>query len=491
MSDDLKSPLNGGKTRSTYAAGGAVKPTASLLVFAAVGVACLSALLFGFSIAFTSPAQATMQGSEEAPSGLNVFTVGLMQWYASLINVGCVVGAFAGSAVSDRFGRKIGLACAALPQLFGWSCQYFVSQPTTLIALRMLIGLGVGMGSAVTPVYIGEVAPTSLRGSLGACNQLMVTIGIFLANFLGSTEFELEDDVQTYHDWRGLAAVGGALSAALFVGMLTPLTPETPCWMAKQGNNEGTLRSLERLRRQGTVAAEAHEVVRQATSSSLQTSESGNAASGFSQYRKSYIIALGLLAAQQFSGVNAIMMYTAQICAQAGMDDPTMAAMISMLGQVFLTFVSVLLMERAGRRGLLLFGTICMGTGHCMMAYYFIASPLDWWAPSWLALSAIGMFLLGFSLGLGPIPWLIMAEIIPTEARGTLSALGTALCWASSFVVTLVFNTLEETLTKQGTFLLFAGICFASFFFVLALVPETKGKTVEQVMEILQPAVRG
>merc|ERR1711972_1077302 len=115
-------------------------------------------------------------------------------------------------------------------------------------------------------------------------------------------------------------------------------------------------------------------------------------------------------------------------------------------------------MESAGRRGLLLFGNACMGSAHMMVAYYFFASQFGFWGPSWLALAGIGVYLLGFSLGMGPIPWLLMAEIIPTEARGTLSAVGTGLNWASCFVVTLVFKALEDTLTKGGTFLAFAGI---------------------------------
>lgn len=477
MSNDLKEPL---------AEKGTAKP--GILLFVVVGLACVSPLLFGYSIAFTSPVQDTMQGKEDAPSGLTVFTEGMMQWYASLINIGCVVGAFAGSAISDRFGRKLGLAAAALPQLIGWFGQYFVSQPVVLIALRIIVGLGVGMGSAVTPVYIGEVATTSLRGSLGACNQLAVTIGIFLANFLGTTEFEDDFEGATYHDWRQLAAVGGIFSALLLAGMLSPITPETPSWLAKQGDRERTQRALRKLRREKTVEAEAGEILAASKPSAKVGTDGAPAAGGFRAYPKSYVIALGLLAFQQFSGVNAIMMYTDEICEQAGIQNPGMAGTISMLGQVALTFVSVMLMEKAGRRGLLLIGTVCMAMAHCSMAYYFFGSVRGWLAPSWLALFSIGIYLVGFSLSLGPIPWLIMAEIIPTEGRGTLSALGTALCWASSFLVTLVFATLEHVLTRAGAFLLFAGICWASFFFVLALVPETKGKTVEQVMQILQPS---
>merc|ERR1712232_1541143 len=226
------------------------------------------------------------------------------------------------------------------------------------------------MGSAVTPVYIGEVATTSIRGSLGACNQLSITIGIFLANLLGAAAFQQHSDGHIYHNWRGLAAVGTALSAALLMAMFTPFTPETPSWMAKQGRLDDTIRSLKRLRRgpESSHKTEARELVRTVDYGTETSTKAkpGAVRSGFSQYPKSYVIALGLLIFQQLSGVNAIMMYTAQIFQQAGMGNPTLAAMVSMLGQVGFTFVSCLLMERAGRRGLLLFGSACMAVAHSM-----------------------------------------------------------------------------------------------------------------------------
>merc|ERR1719229_400558 len=127
------------------------------------------------------------------------------------------------------------------------------------------------------------------------------------------------------------------------------------------------------------------------------------------------------------------MMYTSEICAQAGMSNPAVAAMLCMGFQVVMTFVACLLMERAGRRGLLTFGIFCMAVAHFVLAYYLLASDRGIWGPSWLALGGIVLFLLAFSLGMGPIPWLILAELFPTEARGSASALATAINWSFSF----------------------------------------------------------
>merc|ERR1719382_717039 len=153
-----------------------------------------------------------------------------------------------------------------------------------------------------------------------------------------------------------------------------------------------------------------------------------------------------------------------------------------MAAQVALTAVACTLVERAGRRPLLLFATTTMCVSHLLLSYYYVASSHGLWAPSWLAILALATFIVGFSLGMGPIPWLILAEIFPTEVRGTASSIATAVNWGSSFLVCLCFQPLEEALTRQGCFFLFAMICLTCFIFVKVLVPETKGKTVEEVL---------
>lgn len=458
---------------------------ASVKLFLSIALACVSPVMFGFCLGFTSPTEGTMQGHY---NDLGVFDSDEMSWYASLINIGAVVGAFLGLALCERVGRKKAIAFSAIPLFMGWVGTVFARRFSVLLSLRLLIGVGVGIGSTATPLYIAETATMELRGSLGACNQLSVTIGIFLVNLVGTYGFT--DPVDGAVQWRQMAMMGAVLAAVL---VLLLFVPESPAWLAKRGDKANAQIALMKLRR-GDNTAELATFFAAAVGGADQSPADGNddalgspdsrqsqssqrRKKGMLFYGKSCVIGFGLLAFQQLSGINAVIFYTASICEEAGVQNANLAAMVSMGYQVLLTFVSCLLMEAAGRRILLLFGTLSMAAAHCLLAYYFAAQ-----AASWVALGALGLFLTGFSLAMGPIPWMIVGEIFPIEARASAAAVGTALNWSISFVVTKLFDTLQRDLGQAYCFLLFGGICWVLFFFVVAIVPETRGKTVEEVL---------
>jgi len=450
------------------------RSTASGFLFAAVAIGCASPLLFGFSLGFTSPAENTMQGTINGkvfpPSSLAPMTASTFAWYSSLVNVGAVAGAFLGSYLSDKFGRKRTLVFSALPHLIGWVCTAFATATWEFLILRLLIGLAVGMGSAVFPCYIGEISTPSIRGALGACNQLSVTIGIFLVNLVGGSLLVVESHGEMFCQWRHLAFMGAFLAIVLTGASVAP---ESPQWLAKGNFREGTLSAMRRLRT-SPAEPEVDQIF-----SEMTESRSGGSSERLGQYKKSMVVAIGLCAYQQFSGVNAVMMYTTNICKSAGMADPAAMSTVVMGAQVVLTLISCVLMEKLGRRPLLLFGSASMAVGHMVLALYFFRPDV---VPSMLALVALFVFILGFSWGLGPIPWIMMAEVFPTSVAAKCAAIATAVNWGSSFVVTLSFSYLEEGLTKEGTFLLLAVICVSCFFFTLFLVPETRGLSVDEVL---------
>mmetsp|Transcript_77254 Transcript_77254/g.121989 ORF Transcript_77254/g.121989 Transcript_77254/m.121989 type:complete len:516 (-) Transcript_77254:97-1644(-) len=459
---------------------------ASLTLYLSVLVCCVSPLLFGISIAFTSPTQQTMEGDKaNTPEYLRVVTKDVESLYASLFNVGAVVGAFSGSFMSERLGRKKTLCLTTVPHVIGWVATSFLSNDILLICFRLLIGWGVGVGSAVTPVYINEISTSELRGALGAANQLSVTIGIFLVNAVGAYGFSVTEGSDTFVQWRSICLLNAGITLLL---LPVSMMPESPKWLAGQKRSEDAKRALERLRAEGTSTNEANQLLAEVAKQVSIDTEGSSA--GLRSYRKSLVIALAMQLFQQLSGVNAVMMYTSKICAQAGVEDSNSVAMIVMGAQVILTGVSCLLMEKAGRRLLLLFGSGCMTTGSVLLAYYFLAEEFNFWGPSPIALVGLGIFILGFSLGLGPIPWLLVGEIFPTEVRGMASSIATATNWAASFLVTLTFSNLQHAITKEGTFFLFSMICMLCFIFVMAKVPETKGKSVDEVLAILQGGAR-
>lgn len=468
---------------------GAPRATASPRLFVAVLVCCLSPLLFGFSLGFTSPVQATMEGDAKgvrhpsrAAGDLIIFSPAEFTIYAALLNVGAVPGAFAGSWAMDRLGRRNALALSAVPHVIAWGCTIVVSSPAVLQHLRLLTGFAVGMGSAVAPCYINEVAPAALRGPLGIAFQFALTLGILLVNVAGDYGPVVEEvHRHLFGNWRRLAMVGATVASVL---LSMACMPESPKWLAQRGRMAEAVAALTALRSGETSAEEA------ALAATARAADAGrDAAVGaprLSDYKLSLVVAVGGMVFQQLSGVNAIMMYSTAICSQAGMSDPAVAALGIMIAQVALTGVASALVELAGRRSLMQASGASMCLSHLAMAYYMAAAERGWWGPSWLALASLGLFIVGFSTGMGPIPWVVVGEVFPGEVVGSASAVATAVMWTCSFVVCLGFPALQAALGRSGVFLLFGGFCFGCLGFVTVMVPETKGRTVDEVLELLR-----
>jgi len=307
-----------------------------------------------------------------------------------------------------------------------------------------------------------------------------ITIGILLANVMGSYVF-IEEAGSC--QWRHLCLFNAALSVILFCLLCAP---ESPRWLASRGKAEAARNALRKLRC-NDPSREMHELLLlvNASGASQAGSHSVSVLAGLRKCRTSLTIGIGLCIFQQFSGINAVLMYLTDICTKAGMENPEHAAVGSMVAQVVLTIVACGLVERAGRRPLLLFATATMSTACMVLSYYFAAGARGMWAPSWLALVGICWYIVGFSLGMGPIPWLILGEIFPTEVRSSASSLATATNWGCSFLVTLLFEPLVEILSKQVIFSVFGVVCFACLVFVLIMVPETKGRPVAEILILL------
>jgi len=453
---------------------------ASTCVFAVVAGIICSPILFGFALAFTSPTMATLTG--HAGPELSVMTTAQGSTFASVVNVGCMIGSLVGSPLADRFGRKSTLLYGAIPYALTWYGIAASSDWRVLSVFRFIGGIFVGIGSVVAPVYIGEVATKDLRGTLGAVNQLGITLGIFLVNLTGTFVFAVPGQNVVYCQWRhmSLLAMGVALCLLSLVCM-----PESPPWLAKKGKKDESVAALLRLRK-GNIRAELRTDAFAATPSGESQSMLASAAFFLRKYPKQFTIGIGLQVFQQISGVNAVVAYAGTICAQAGMENANASALTVMGAQIVFTGISCVLMDRAGRRSLLLFGAGCMSAGCLILAYYFNAVNNGQDASSTLALGGLTLFIFGFSLGLGPIPWLIISDMLPTEARTTAMAVGATSNWLCSFAVVRLFPVLEDVLSQQGTFLLFALNCAACFLFTFVRIPETRKKTIEEVVAMLK-----
>jgi MFS transporter, SP family, arabinose:H+ symporter len=394
----------------------------------------------------------------------------------SSLGWGAMVGNAIAGGLSDRFGRRRVLLGTAL--LFVMSSLLAASSTTfvSFVAARVVGGLAVGGAILIAPMYIAEIAPASKRGSLVSLNQLMIVIGIsasFFSNYflLGIGE----------HNWRWMLGVQ-TVPALLYFTLLW-LVPESPRWLLLKGKDEEAMRVLARVNGE----QEARENLQQIRQSLGQKTVS-RGFRGLLDPRVRFImmIALGLAFFQQITGINAIFYYLPTIFAQAGggVNDAFRQAVLVGLVNVGMTFVAIWLIDKIGRKPLLVVGIAGMALSLFTISWAFNQEALN----ARLVLMAIIGFVASFAISLGPVMWVLLSEIFPNEQRG--AAISMAGFWNAlvSASVTFIFPWELSTLGPSGTFLVFALFASAALLFVLLFVPETKGRTLEELeSDLLSP----
>jgi SP family arabinose:H+ symporter-like MFS transporter len=390
---------------------------------------------------------------------------------ASSLLLGCLLGAAGAGVLSDRYGRKKALIAAAL--LFAFSAVgSAMSQSLVMFSLaRFAGGLAIGLASALTPVYIAEIAPAKNRGTLVSLNQLAIVVGI-LTSYLVNWQLAKLGDAS----WRWMLASAAIPSLAFFFGLL--VIPESPRWLISRGFKAQGEAVLARIFG-ATAAREQADAVETAIAS-----EQGSWAELFSPDVKArLVVAVALAVFQQITGINTVLYYGSIIISDHFHGESAGAALAAnvIIGTVNLIFtiVAMLFLDRWGRRAILM--TACAGmavslTG-LVLAFHFNA------ASAALPLTFILLYVAFFAFGMGPGVWLYMSEIFPTKIRGRAVALATSALWAGTLVVTFTFLSLVKTLGIAGTFSIYALLSAACFFYILTSVPETRGRTLEQIQE--------
>ncbi|XVF17905.1 hypothetical protein REPUB_Repub10bG0164900 [Reevesia pubescens] len=384
-----------------------------------------------------------------------------------------MVGAIASGQIAEYIGRKGSLMIAAIPNIIGWLAISFAKDSSFLCLGRLLEGFGVGIISYTVPVYIAEIAPQNMRGSLGSVNQLSVTIGIMLAYLLG-----------LFANWRVLAVLGTLPCILLIPGLF--FIPESPRWLAKMGLMEDFEASLQVLRGFDTdISVEVNEIKRAVASSSKRTTIR------FADLkRKRYwyplMIGIGLLVLQQLSGINGVLFYSSNIFERAGVSSSNAATFGLGAIQVVATGVTTWLVDKAGRRLLLMVSSSGMTLSLLLVAVAFYVEAIvtedsDLYSIMGI-LSLVGLvaFVISFSLGVGAIPWIIMSEILPVNIKGLAGSVATLANWLMSWAITMTANLLL-TWSGGGTFTLYAIVAAFTIVFVALWVPETKGRSLEEI----------
>nr|QDF45864.1 glucose transporter 8 [Lateolabrax maculatus]QDF45865.1 glucose transporter 8-2 [Lateolabrax maculatus] len=445
-----------------------------LATFASV----LGPMSFGFVLGYSSPAIPELTRIADPRLRLDDVQA---SWFGSIVTLGAAAGGLLGGWMVGKIGRKLSLMFCSLPFVFGFTIIIAAQNVWMLYLGRVLTGVASGVTSLVVPLYISEMAHERVRGTLGSCVQLMVVLGIMGVYLAG-----------LFLDWRWLAICSSIPPTLLMVCMC--FMPETPRFLLSQGKRREAEEALRFLR--GPDAPVEWECARIEDACEEQCSGFQMSDLKDPGVYKPLVIGIMLMIFQQMTGINAIMFYAETIFEQAHFKDSDLASVIVGLIQVVFTGVAALIMDRAGRKVLLLISGVAMAISTTAFGVYFYlesqvphsttslslaSSEVAHSNLAWLALASMAVFITGFALGWGPIPWLVMSEIFPVKVRGVASAVCVLTNWSMAFIVTKTFQDMMTLLTSAGTFWLFASMCIVNVIFTIAFIPETKGKTLEQI----------
>lgn len=426
------------------------------------GVAAVSGFLFGFDTAVINGVLLFLQ-RQFALSSLET------EIAASALLLGCLFGAAGASLVGDRIGRRKSLLIAAL--LFAASTigAALASSVIVFSIGRFLGGLAIGLASVLTPVYIAEVAPARNRGRLVSLNQLAIVVGILVAYMVSWGLAGIGNA-----SWRWMLAVAAIPAAAFFLGLM--FIPESPRWLISRGRREAGRRVLARI--YGPEQADVH--VKQVEEAAA--AESGTWREVFARpMRRPLTVALGLAILCQVTGINTVLYYGSILISQhfSGQTSGTALAANVIIGctNLVCTLLALRFLDRWGRRTMLLTGT----AGMTIFLFLFVIANKIPGLPPVLLLSCILGYTGFFAFAMGPIPWVVISEIFPTKIRGRAASMATSTLWTGTLVVTLTFLSLIHALGVSGTFSIYAVLCVVTFVFIWTKVPETKGKTLEQI----------
>jgi sugar porter (SP) family MFS transporter len=426
-------------------------------------VAAVGGFLFGYDLSLISGAVIFLK----AEWNLSPFWVGAVTGSAIL---GCPFGPLAGISLADNFGRRRTLIFSGMLFLVSTAGSALAAGMGQFLLWRFIGGVGVGLASTVSPMYIAEVAPAQLRGRLVVVNQLAIVIGLSLSVYV------------TYllsfgGHWRWMFATQGTPTLLLLIGLF--LVPESPRWLAAAGRSAEALTVLTRVNGHTQAEKELREIL----------DELGQETGGFSELwrpgiRKAVAIGIALMVFSQINGVNMILLYTPTLFMEAGLTSAPDAILNSVIITVWITLCTIVafwLTKKFGRRPILIVGTLAMACGQLLMFLNFAYR-----LPTVLTLAAMFVPTGAFTLTLAPLSWVVLAELYPNRVRSKAMSLAVGLMFLASYVTVNVFPMVLAKFKSTfghpgGVFLIFMGICIACSLFVWLKLPETKDQTLEEI----------
>lgn len=426
-------------------------------------VAAFAGVLFGYDTGVISGAILFIAKEFNLSPQMNGVVV-------SAVLIGAFLGAIISGRLADRYGRKRMLVLDSLIFIVGTTMSSMTHTVGGLIAGRVIVGIAIGISSYIGPLYISEIAPVKYRGALVSLNQLAITIGIFIS-------YIIDYYAAASGTWRWMFAAGNIPAICLLFGML--FLPCSPRWILSRGDEEQAMAVLNKIRGFSPMVRQEFELIK----ASLEQ-QKGDWKMLFSKtIRPTLLIGAGLALIQQVTGINTIIYYAPTIFNMAGFHGPESAILATMgVGAIFVIFtiIGLPLIDTWGRRPLLFIGITAMALSLASLSYAFNMHA-DSGFTRWLALISMLIYIPGFAIGLGPVMWLMIAEIFPLRVRGLGSSLATCVNWGSNWLVAVTFLTLVQFLGLGNTFFIYFLISIAALLFINYVVPETKGVSLESI----------
>jgi len=423
----------------------------------------MGGLMFGFDIAIISGAVPFIQPY----FGWNELQLG---WGVSSLLVGAIIGAFGSGVLSDMYGRKSVLIIVAL--FFAVSCAFtaLAASSVVFVSARLFGGLAVGAASVLSPMYVAEVAPPKNRGMLVSVYQLAIVLGILCSYTINYGLHNIDNN------WRWMFATGIVPSVLFFVGLF--FIPESPRWLFKAGRKDESLKVLTRIGGESLANAEILEIAE-----SLKGNVSAVSIGELFKPSARKVIIVGFLLAVlvQISGINTVIDYAPKILLAAGVEINNALLQTSLVGLInfIFTFVAILFIDKLGRRSLYLIGSMGMVITLVMLAVSFYLK-----MEGIFTLICILMFIAFFASCIGPVFWTLVSEIFPNRIRGKALAFASFTQWIFNFLVVLLFPHFLKSVGGTKTFLFLALMSFIQWLFTYIYVPETKGKSLEEIERI-------
>jgi SP family galactose:H+ symporter-like MFS transporter len=430
----------------------------------AVGIAALGGMLFGYDTGVISGAILFIKQEFSLSTALQETVV-------SAVLIGAVIGAIIGGALADRFGRRKIIILAGI--IFSLSALGTALAPTVtaLIFGRIIVGVAIGLASFTAPMYISEVSPAKVRGSLVSVNQLAVTVGIVVA-------YLVDYALSAVQGWRYMFGLAAIPSAVLVIAMWR--LPASPRWLLSRDMAGKAREVLQRIRGTQDVAGEMKEI-----QEGLTKQKGGLEDLLHPLLRMALIVGIGLAVFQQITGINTVIYYAPTIFEFAGFKTAGFSILATVgvgLVNVAFTVLAIRLMDRVGRRPLLLIGVAGQIVGLLLLGFAFQLHQLSHLI-AYIAVGSLAIYVGSFAVGLGPVFWLMISEIYPLKVRGAAMSIATVANWGLNLVVALTFLSLVQVLGRPWSFWLYAILGIGAWVFIYLLVPETKGRSLEEIEE--------